>query len=165
MIIISDTTPTHYLILIQKEAILPALFGEIVIPEAVADEMRHPKTPTAVRGWINQPPAWAKIKPAAPFLLQKIAGLGAGESAAIALAIEENADAVLMDDRKAIREARKNNLTVLTTLAILELAALKNLLELPQTLDELAQTSFRLPPDDIIEEFLNRDKTRKQAAE
>lgn len=165
MIIISDTTPTHYLILINKETILPALFGEIVIPEAVADEMRHPKTPAAVRSWINQPPAWAKIKSVAPFLLQKIAGLGAGESAAIALAIEENADAVLMDDRKAIREARKNNLTVLTTLAILELAAIKNLLELPQALGELAQTDFRLPPDDIIEDFLNRDQARKQAAE
>lgn len=165
MIIISDTTPVHYFILISRETILPALFGEIVIPSAVALEMRHSNTPAAVRQWIDQPPAWAKIKTASPAVLQNIGGLGAGESAAIALAIEENADAVLMDDRKAVREARKNNLVVLSTLAVLELGAIGNLLDFRQALDELAQTSFRLPPDDIIKEFLNRDKTRKQAAE
>lgn len=165
MIIVSDTTPVHYLILIQKETILSALFGEIVIPEAVADEMRHANTPVAVRQWIDAPPAWAKIKAASPAVLQNIGGLGAGETAAIALAIEENADAVLMDDRKAIREARKNSITVLTTLAVLELAAIKNLLDFPQTVDELANTSFRLPPDEILEEFLNRDRERKKAAE
>ena len=41
MITVSDTTPLHYLILIRKETILPALFGEIIIPEAVASEMLH----------------------------------------------------------------------------------------------------------------------------
>ena len=97
--------------------------------------------------------------------MQDIGGLGAGETAAIALAIEENADAFLMDDRKAIREARQNNLTVLTTLAVLELAAIKNLLDLPLAFDDLAQTSFRLPSDEIIEEFLNRDRARKQSGE
>ncbi len=165
MIVVSDTTAIHYLILIQKETILPALFGGIVIPSAVADEMRHPKTPAAVREWIDAPPAWARIRIASPSVLQNIGGLGAGETAAIALAIEENADAVLMDDRKAIREARKNNVTVLTTLAVLELAAIKNLLEFERALNELMQTNFRLPPDDVLKEFLNRDWTRKSAAE
>lgn len=164
MIIISDTTPTHYLILIQKEAILPALFGEIIIPSAVADEMRHPNAPEAIKQWIDSPPDWVTIKTASPIILQNIGGLGAGETAAIALAIEEKADAVLMDDRKAIREARKNSITVLTTLAVLELAAIRGLLDLPEALDKLARTSFRLPPDEIVEEFLNRDKARKQTS-
>lgn len=123
MIIISDTTPIHYLILINREKILPALFGAIVIPAAVAVEMRHVRTPAAVRQWIAVPPIWTQIKQASPAFTQNIGGLGAGETAAIALAIEDNAVAVLMDDRKAIREAGKNNLVVLTTLAVLELAA------------------------------------------
>lgn len=162
MIIVSDTTPLHYLILIEREEILPALFGEIIIPEAVLAEMSHPKTPAAVARWIQSAPAWIRVKTASQNFHITSGGLGKGEIEAIALAIEEKADAVLMDDRKAIREARKNNLTVLTTLAILELAAIKNLIDLPQVLDELAQTSFRLPSDDIIEEFLNRDKSRKR---
>lgn len=35
MIIVSDTTPLHYLILIGHTELLPNLFGEIIIPEAV----------------------------------------------------------------------------------------------------------------------------------
>lgn len=162
MIIVSDTTPLHYLILIEREEILPALFGEIIVPEAVLAEMSHPKTPAAVRRWIDSPPNWMQVKTDSRAFLATVGGLGKGETEAIALAIEEKADAVLMDDRKAIREARKNNLTVLTTFAILELAAIKKLIDLPQILDELAQTNFRLPPDDIIEEFLSRDKSRTE---
>ena len=162
MITVSDTTPVHYLILIQKETILPALFGEIIIPDAVAIEMRHINAPLVVRQWIDSPPEWVKIKAASPTFLQDLDGLGQGETAAIALAIEERADAVLMDDRKAIREARKHNLTIFTTLAVLELAAIKNMIDLTSVLDELAQTSFRLPPDDIMEEYLRRDNDRKR---
>ncbi|MDQ3320852.1 MAG: hypothetical protein M3525_00120 [Acidobacteriota bacterium] len=66
-----------------------------------------------------------------------------------------------MDDRKAIREARKNNLLVLTTLGILELAAAKSLIDFSQTLSELAKTNFRLPSDEIIKEFLKRDTERR----
>lgn len=162
MIIVSDTTPVHYLILIQREFILPELFGEILIPEAVAREMLHENTPDLVRGWIHDPPDWVTIRAALPKFEHEIAGLGQGETAAIALAIEERADAILMDDRKAIREARKNNLTVLTTFAVLELAAVKNLIDLPMVLNELAQTSFRLPPEEIIEDYLNRDRERSR---
>ena len=91
--------------------------------------------------------------------------MGKGETEAIALAVEANADAVLMDDRKAIREARNAGLTVFTTLAILELAAIKNLIGMPHILDKLAQTNFRLPLPEIIEEFLQRDQARKQGDE
>lgn len=161
MITVSDTTPIHYLILIRRESILPAIFDNIIIPEAVALEMQHIKTPVAVRDWIVDPPEWVSIRRASSALMQDIGGLGQGETAAIAIAIEEKADAVLMDDRKAIREARKNGLTVLTTFAVLELAALKNLIDLEVVLKELSTTSFRMPPEEIVEEYLKRNKNRK----
>jgi predicted nucleic acid-binding protein len=52
MIIISDTTPLHYLILLEKAELLQKLFGIIIIPEAVFREMQHEGTPEVVRKWI-----------------------------------------------------------------------------------------------------------------
>lgn len=162
MIIISDTTPLHYLILLEKADLLEKLFGKIIIPEAVFTEMQHAGTPELVRLWIAAAPAWIEIKTPSPTNLERIKQLGRGETQAIALAIEENADAILMDDRKAIREARENNLLVLTTLGILELAAAKDLINFSQTLTDLARTNFRLPSDEIVEEFLKRDAERRR---
>lgn len=161
MIIVSDTTPLHYLILVKQEEILPALFGEIILPVAVATEMSHERAPAEVSKWIENPPSWIHIKSPSAKALDSIRGLGKGETAGIALALEEKADAILMDDRKAIREARNSGLVVLTTLAILELAAIKNLIDFPGVLHDLAQTSFRLPADEIIDEALARVQTRK----
>lgn len=162
MIIISDTTPLHYLILLEQAELLEKLFGKIVIPEAVFDEMQHEGTPEFIRLWIEHLPAWIEIKTPSQNNLERVKELGRGETEAIALAIETNADAILMDDRRAIREARKNNLLVLTTLGILELAAAKNLIDFSQTLAELAKTNFRLPSDEIVEEFLKRDAERRR---
>ncbi len=162
MIIISDTTPLHYLILLEKADLLEKLFGKIIIPDAVFNELRHAGTPEAVRRWIDVLPAWIEVKTPSRANFEKVKELGKGETQAIALAIETGANAILMDDRKAIREARKNNLIVLTTLGILELGAAKNLIDFSQTLNELAQTNFRLPNDEIIKEFIKRDSERRQ---
>ncbi len=42
-----DTSPLCYLILIGETDVLPALFSEILIPEAVADELRRFLSPLA----------------------------------------------------------------------------------------------------------------------
>ncbi len=160
MIIISDITPLHYLILIEKAELLQKLFGIIIIPEAVFREMQHEGTPEVVRKWIASLPAWVQVKTPSEKHLKQVKELGKGETEAIALAIEVSADALLMDDRKAIREARKNNLLVVTTLGILELAA-KGLIDFSQTLTQLAETNFRLPSDEIIKEFLKRAAERQ----
>jgi predicted nucleic acid-binding protein len=153
MIVVSDTTPIHYLILIGSESVLPALFESIIVPDAVRLEMLHPNAPEKVRGWIGDPPAWIRFAQPEPATAASIIGLGKGETSAIAIAIDENADAVLMDDKKAIREARNGGLTVLTTFAVLEIASRKGLLDLEQTRHELSETSFRMPPDEVVEEY------------
>ncbi len=163
MITVSDTSPVHYLILIGQVELLPELFEAILIPEAVAIEMRHPKAPIEVREWIASPPNWVSIRKPKHEYVPKASGLGSGEIAAIALAIEVNADALLTDDRAAIREGRNSNLTVLTTFAVLELAAIKNLTNFEEILDILAHTTFRMPPDEVVNEYLRRNLERKSA--
>ncbi|MGD9630184.1 MAG: DUF3368 domain-containing protein [Pyrinomonadaceae bacterium] len=163
MMTVSDTSPVHYLVLIGQAELLPKLFGDILIPGPVAVEMRHPRAPGAVREWIACPPDWISIRETGYEYVPKASGLGRGEIAAIALAIEVNADAVLMDDRAAIREGRNSDLTVLTTFSVLELAAIRNLIDFEEVLAALAQTTFRMPPDDVVNEYLRRNTERKLA--
>ncbi len=40
MIVVSDTSPLNYLILIGEEELLPKLFGRVVIPNAVFGELQ-----------------------------------------------------------------------------------------------------------------------------
>jgi predicted nucleic acid-binding protein len=48
MIVVSDTSPLNYLVLIQRAEILPSLFGRIIAPPAVMGELQHPGAPTVV---------------------------------------------------------------------------------------------------------------------
>ena len=105
MIIISDTTPLRYLIEIQATYILERLFGEVLIPEKVAQELQRPKTPQPVKDWIQTRPVWLKVSKADTSLFVPKKRIGDGEREAFALAVEFEADAVLVDDRDAAMEA------------------------------------------------------------
>ncbi len=162
MIIISDTTSINYLVLIGEIHILEKLFGRVIIPDAVFVEFHNPGTPQLVTNWADSSPAWLEVRTASPTFIAQVKKLGAGEREAIALAIELQANAVLIDERKGTKEARKNNLLVLGTLAILERAGEMEYLDFPTALALLRQTNFRLPPSDIIQQMLDRDTLRKQ---
>ena len=73
-IVISDASPLNYPIPIDHADILPALYAEVLIPESVAEELRHAAAPDAVRSWVDKPPSWLRIRPAvedpAPLPLQ-----------------------------------------------------------------------------------------------
>ena len=57
MIIISDTTPLRYLIEIGEVGVLPSLFGNVVIPQAVFGELQGSRTPLQVKEWMQSVPA------------------------------------------------------------------------------------------------------------
>ncbi len=44
-VVVSDTTPIHYLILVGRESILERLYGKIFIPPAVLLELSHSSAP------------------------------------------------------------------------------------------------------------------------
>ncbi len=61
MKVVSNTSPLCYLLLIEQADLLPKLFGEIIIPEAVSSELRDEGTPEVGLQWIIDPPTWLHI--------------------------------------------------------------------------------------------------------
>lgn len=156
MIVVSNTSPLNYLILIGLARILPDLYDSIIIPEAVFSELQSAGAPPEVRAWSANLPGWIEVRQTQTAL--KELKLGAGEREAIALAVELEADVLLVDDRKARDEARKRRLNVVGTLAIAVTAARQGLIELSTTVQQLEQTTFRASPE-LIQSIL--DQARK----
>jgi predicted nucleic acid-binding protein len=74
MIVVSDTSPLNYLILIGAEQVLPALFGQVLAPPEVLVEMQHAEAPPQVSAWAQHPPAWLEIR--SPSEMPSFPGLG-----------------------------------------------------------------------------------------
>jgi predicted nucleic acid-binding protein len=146
-LIIADTGPINYLVLIGNIDLLPILFGRVILPSAVQAELTDPDAPPSVRNWIADPPAWLDVHetPARQFDHRSVEGLDEGETAAIALAISLGADLLLMDDRKGVIVARGKGLRVTGTLGVLDIAAERGLVDFAQAVNRLRRTTFRIP--------------------
>ncbi len=160
MIVVSDTSPLNYLVLIGADQVLPSLFGQVLTPPEVLAEMQHTKAPPQVSAWAQRPPAWLEVR--SPQSTPGFPGLGPGESAAIALAQECEAAAILIDERDGTAVAQQLGLVVTGTLAVLCLAAESDLLSLPVTFAALRQTTFRGPAK-LMDELLRIDSARRAA--
>ena len=147
-VVISDTSPLNYLILIGEAEVLPHLYGAVLVPSAVVEELRRAGTPPAVRRWVSDPPSWLEIIPRGVVAAQGLGLdlLGEGEREAMALALNRRADMLLMDDRDGVEEARRFGLTVTGTLGVLQGAAQRSLLELPEAVMRPQSTNFRASP-------------------
>jgi hypothetical protein len=165
MITVSDTTPLRYLIEIEEAHILELLFGQVVIPEKVAEELQRSKTPQKIKDWMQACPTWLVVRKAdlSHFTPQK--KIDDGERETFALALELKADVVLLDDRNALPEAKRLGLQTVSLFTLLERAAVRDMLDLPQTVAGLRTTSFRLPPEELIQAMLERDQLRKQSTQ
>jgi predicted nucleic acid-binding protein len=144
-LVIADTGPLNYLVLIGRIDLLPTLFQRVILPSAVQRELDDRDTPPSVRDWIASPPAWVEVSetPGRHFDDESLAGLDEGEQAAIALAAALNADLLLMDDREGVMVARSKGLEVTGTLGILSLGARRGLIDLADSFARLKNTNFR----------------------
>jgi predicted nucleic acid-binding protein len=126
--------------------ILEQLYGTIAVPDAVSQECGG-ALPTWVRvhSVQNQP------------LVQSLRlDLGAGESEAIAFAIEYSAARLILDDKKARRTAHRLNLPVAGTLAILLKAKERGIIpKIRDTVDMLIAANFHVS-DALVQEVLRR---------
>ena len=146
-LVIADTGPVNYLILIGHIGILPAMFERVLLPSAVRDELSHSDTPELVRNWMASPPGWVEVRETTVGSADDNGELGAGESAAIALAAELHADLLLMDDRRGVAVALRKGLLVTGTMGLLTRAAKRGMLDLADAFDRLKRTNFRYRQD------------------
>jgi predicted nucleic acid-binding protein len=157
-VVVSDTSPLSYLIEINCEHLLPALYGRVLIPRVVFEELSNPGTPASVRAWLSHIPPWLVIKDASPISDPALEQIDPGERQAIQLAMDEHADLVLMDDRAGVRAALRFGLEVTGTLGVLLQAAKKDLVDLEAALRKLQATAFRYTPR-LIDEVRRRSGT------
>jgi predicted nucleic acid-binding protein len=143
MIVVADTTPLNYLVLIGQIDLLRVLYGQMLIPPAVATELNDLRTPGPVRKWFAQPGEWLQIRAPKHIPANFPDTLGPGEREAIALSQELQADALLLDEWDGRTEAERRHLTVVGTLRVLGDAAEHDLVDLPAALAQLRATNFR----------------------
>ncbi len=125
MIVVSDTTPIISLIKAGQLELLKRLFGEIVIPEAVFTELVSNSVFADEAETVRTCP-YIQVKDVAErksvSILQRVTGLDAGESEAIVIAEELEADLLLVDEHKGRRVAQQMGIPITGTLGVLLLA-------------------------------------------
>jgi predicted nucleic acid-binding protein len=161
MIVVADTSPINYLVLIDAVGVLPELYENIIVPNAVFEELQAAETPEKVREFVKVFPPWLDLRQATVLLDSELSELDAGEREAIALAEELNANALIIDERAGREEAKRRGIFIIGTLGILNSAAEKGLLDLSDALEKLQQTSFRAS-EKLISDLLKLDAERNQ---
>lgn len=147
MIVVADTSPLNYLILIDQINVLPLLFGTLQIPQAVADELADEGAAQSVRDWIAKPPLWLQITQVSYARIERVsARLDWGERAAIALAQQLGADLLLIDERMGRQVAAEENVPVAGLLAVLAEAVHLEWVAPAEVIAALRQTTFRASP-------------------
>ena len=165
-VVVSDTTPLHYLILLGRDSILERLYGKVLIPPGVLAELAHASAPEKISTWASNPPSWVSV--AMPASIDKeFEGLDFGERQALALAKERTADLVLLDDNVARKYAQSAGLKVKGTLGIVAEASMAGLVDFVETVEALQRTSMHLDPelvDEVVTQYqrmMGREKGEK----
>jgi predicted nucleic acid-binding protein len=143
MIVVADSGPLHYLILLEQTELLHRFYGAVVIPEAVMEELCSGTVPQPVRDWLSKPPSWLRVESAPPDQLERVTrDLDRGEREAIALALRLRADLILIDESRGRAEARRAKLRITGTLGVLAVAAKRGLIDVAEVLRRLRATNF-----------------------
>lgn len=160
MVVVADTSPLNYLILIDEIGLLAELYRRILIPDLVFEELRHPDAPSLVRNWTAALPSWVEIVSSAARIDPALDGLDAGEAAAITLALANAGALLLMDEAVGRAEAMRRHIETIGTLGILRDAAALDLVDLSVAFAKLGRTSFRAPAS-LMADLLARDTRRR----
>jgi predicted nucleic acid-binding protein len=136
MIIVANTTPIISLASIGRLDILEKLFGNVMIPEAVYQEIKAKPG----YGYEQVDGAFIEVRAIQGFLYKDflLTQLDSGEAETIILAKEVNADFVIIDENLGYRIANNAGLTAIRTLSLLLKAKEKgHITQVKPLLDEM----------------------------
>jgi len=148
--VVVNSTPIIALYNIQKLDILHQLYGEIVIPEAVKNEVSV-KNHNSI-----EPYNWIKVIPIKNKAAKETftSALHAGEVEVMILAKEIKADLVIMDDRLARKYAKYLGINLSGTIGVLLKAKKEKVIDkITPALDDLVKDGFYLS-DQLYSEIL-----------
>ncbi|MCA9979583.1 MAG: DUF3368 domain-containing protein [Anaerolineales bacterium] len=120
MIVVSDSSPIINLAVIGNLHLLPQLYGRVIIPQAVYNEVVVYGAGQA--GSLELPQAnWVEIITVSDRLLVQSfeVNLDTGEAEALALALQLQADLLLVDEKKGRRIAHNMGVPVIGLLGVL----------------------------------------------
>lgn len=149
MIVVSDTSAVSNLAIVNHLWLLEAIYQRVIIPDIVARELAaasNPIIPAILQvGWIQ---TQSLTHSQLANQLQQERGLDAGEANAIALALELQADDLLIDERLGRQEALRLGLSIIGILGILLVAKPRSLIpQVQPVMDALInEAGFRVSP-------------------
>ncbi len=122
MIVVSDTTPLISLLKIEHLDLLKKLFGNVLIPQSVYDELTADER-FRMEAELLQQKDFIKVQSVknaeSVSVLKRATGLDQGESEAIVLTDETNADLLLMDEAKGRAVSSEMGFRIMGTIGIL----------------------------------------------
>ncbi len=143
--VVSNSSPLQYLYQADVLDLLPSLFEQICVPEAVVVELAEGRR-QGVSLPILEDLSWLQVRVVRDrTLLPLVTHLGDGEKEVLALGLELSDALLLLDDRDARRHARALELEFSGTLGVLLLAKERGFLDaIRPVLDRLQALRFRL---------------------
>lgn len=141
---ITDTSPIQYLYQTNLLDLLPTLYDQITMPQAVVDELDRGRAQGMVPDTFSL--AWITVRQVqASTLVPSLPNLGLGEREALTLAVTTPDSLVILDDALARGYARQLNVTFTGTLGVLLKAKqLGHIDAIAPVLDQLDALRFRL---------------------
>lgn len=160
-VVVADTSPLNYLILIEAIDLLPRLYGGIVIPVDVLNELIDDGAPRWVSEWAMKLPEWVEVRSVQPTNDPTLSPLDQGERCAILLAQSEAEVLLLIDDAAGRLEASRRGIPNTGTVGILRAASIAGLVDLPSTLARLVATNFRISRP-LLDGLIAEDAARER---
>jgi hypothetical protein len=146
MIVISDTSSISNLIQIDLISVVYQLFGEVYITSSVREELYVlPNQKIQIESL-----TWIKTRnPQNQVLVQELLEkLDIGEAESIVLALEQNANFLILDEYSGRLVAEEYGIKIIGVLGILIQAKQQNLIELVKPyIEKLVNIGFRLNPN------------------
>ncbi len=139
MIVVSDTSPLSSLLQINSIYLLKSIYGKIILPNAVMDELNRLESKGIDLSAIKNAD-WIEVKSVHDFnaVENLMLELDRGESEAIVLAKEIHSDLLLMDEAKGRHIADLEGLKTIGVLGILVIAKNKKLINsVKEKIDEM----------------------------